>query len=143
MVEILKTCIPIVVGALIAIIPTMVDKAFERKNDKTERQQQMKQELYVELISLFNKVLKRQCEGDDLDLLRNHINLISIIGSVEVVKNLNEYIDTWGESTAEVQSEKYCNLIKAMRVDVGIDKTINDEFPLIGLRDINVKNSKV
>lgn len=33
MVEILKTCIPIIIGALIAIIPTMVEKIFERKNE--------------------------------------------------------------------------------------------------------------
>lgn len=138
MVEILKTCIPIIIGALIAIIPTMVEKIFERKNDKLEKQQQEKLELYVEIITLFNKVLKDPREGETLDLLRNRINLVSIIGSVEVVKCLNEYIDTWGIVEKNVQNKKYCELLKAMRVDVGIDKTINKEFPTIGLRDINV-----
>ena len=41
--------------------------------------------MYVELISLFSKVLKNQCDSDDLDTLRNRINLISITGSLDVV----------------------------------------------------------
>lgn len=56
--EVLKTCIPIIVGALIAIIPTMIEKFSERKYDQYEKQRQDKQKMYVELISLFSKVLK-------------------------------------------------------------------------------------
>lgn len=140
MVDVLKTCIPIIVGALIAIVPTMVEKCFERKNNKTEKQHQEKQQMYVELISLFSKVLKNQCIGTELDLLRDRINLISITGSVEVVDALNKYIDTWGTATGEEQNKKYCDLLKVIRKDLGIDKRINENFPQIGLRDINVRS---
>ena len=83
--EIVKTCIPIIVGALIAIVLTMIEKISERKHEQVEKQCQQKQEIYVELISLFSKVLKNQCDSDDLDTLRNRINLISITGSSDVV----------------------------------------------------------
>ena len=35
--DILRTCIPIIVGALIAIIPTAVQKRSEHKYDKEEK----------------------------------------------------------------------------------------------------------
>lgn len=140
MLDILKTCIPIIIGALIAIIPTMVEKYMEQKNVKDEQRYTYKQNMYVELISLFAKVLKAPKDSREMDKLRNCINLISITGSTEVVKALDEYIDTWGkEEKAEQQNSKYCNLIKAIRTDLGIDKTINESFPNIGLRDINIK----
>lgn len=139
MFEILKTCVPIIVGALIAIVPNLVEKSIERKNDKTEKRHQEKQQMYVELISLFSKVLKSRCI-DDLNLLRDRINLISITGSVEVVKALNEYIDSWGVESEEGEKKKYCDLLKAIRKDLGIDKRLNENFPQIGLRDINVKS---
>lgn len=138
--EILKMCIPIIVGALIAIVPTMIEKATEYNHEKDEKQYQKKQEMYVELIALFSKVLKDEFNKENLYLLRNYINLISITGSVEVVKALNEYLDTWGKGSGEEQNRKYCELIKVIRVDLGIDKKINDEFPEIGLRDIRVKS---
>lgn len=97
--------------------------------------------MYIELISLFSKVLKNQYNGSELDLLRNRINLISITGSVEVVKALNDYIDTWGKVDEEEQNNRYCDLLKVIRVDLDIDKTKNNKFPQIGLRDINVKNA--
>ncbi len=139
--EIIKTCIPIVVGALIAIVPTMIEKHSDRKNIKEENQYKRKQEMYVELILLFSKVLKNQCYNVDLDLLRNHINLISITGNIEVVKALNNYIDTWGIKDETEQNSKYCELLKVIRVDLEIDKKINDNFPSIGLRDINIKSN--
>lgn len=140
--EVLKTCIPIIVGALIAIIPTLVEKIIDRKNDQVEQQHQKKQEMYVELISLFSKVLKEQ-KGADLNMLRDRINLISITGSVDVVKALNDYIDTWGKKSGEVQTQKYSDLLKVIRVDLKIDKSLNNKFPVIGLRDINIKYAKV
>ena len=109
--EIVKTCIPIIVGALIAIIPTMIEKSSERKHELVEKRCQQKQEIYVELISLFSKVLKNQCDSVDLDTLRDRINLISITGSADVVRALNEYIDTWGKASSEEQNEKYSNLL--------------------------------
>ena len=89
--EIVKTCIPIIVGALIAIIPTMIEKSSERRHEFVEKRCQQKQEMYVELISLFSKVLKNQCDSVDLDTLRDRINLISITGSADVVRAMNPY----------------------------------------------------
>ena len=131
---------PIIVGALIAIVPNMIDKHSEQKNAKVEKRLKEKQEMYVELISLFGKVLKNQCDSDDLDLLRNRINLISITGSTAAVKALNDYINTWGKDPKEEQNDKYCELLKVIRVDLNIDKKINDECPQVGLRDIDVKS---
>lgn len=56
--EILKTYVLIVVGALIAIIPIMIEKSSDRKHELVEKLGQQKQDMYVELISLFSKVLK-------------------------------------------------------------------------------------
>lgn len=139
MLELLKICMPIIVGALIAIIPTAVEKYLDRKNMKEEKRDKDKEEIYIELISLFSKVLKNQCNCDELDFLMNRINLISITGSIDVVKALNDYIDTWGKKDAEEQNNKYCYLLKVIRVDLGVDKIINNKFPRIGLRDINIK----
>lgn len=139
MIEVLQSCIPIIVGALIAIVPTMIEKRSEQKNDRAENLRAKKQELYVELITLFGKVLKEQHNSDELDMLKNRINLISITGSAMVVKALNEYIDTWGNADGEEQNKKYSDLLKVMRVDLGIDKKLNEDFPEIGLRDISVK----
>lgn len=54
---------------------------------------------YVELISLFSKVLKNQCDSDDLDTLRNRINLISITGLIKytnrVLGTLQGYISVF------------------------------------------------
>lgn len=140
--EIVKTCIPIIVGALIAIIPTMIEKSSERKHELVEKRCQQNQEMYVELISLFSKVLKNQCDSVDLDTLRDRINLISITGSADVVRALNEYIDTWGKASSEEQNEKYSNMLQVIRVDLKVDKKRNEDFPKIGLRDINIKDRK-
>ena len=138
--EVVKTCVPIVVGALIAIIPTMIEKSSDRKHELVEKLGQQKQDMYVELISLFSKVLKNQCDSEELNILRDRINLISITGSTDVVKALNEYIDTWGKASSEEQNEKYSNLLKVIRVDLKVDKKLNKDFPKIGLRDISIKN---
>lgn len=137
--EVVKTCVPIVVGALIAIIPTMIEKSSDRKHELVEKLGQQKQDMYVELISLFSKVLKNQCDSEELNILRDRINLISITGSTDVVKALNEYIDTWGKASSEEQNEKYSNLLKVIRVDLKVDKKLNKDFPKIGLRDISYK----
>ena len=84
--------------------------------------------------------MKNQCDSDDLDTLRNRINLISITGSSDVVRALNEYIDTWGKASSTEQNEKYSNLLKAIRVDLKVDKKLNEDFPQIGLRDIKKQN---
>ncbi len=99
----------------------------------------MKQEIYVELVSLLGKVLKGHGNAEDVERLQNRINLISITGSIEVVKALNDYIDTWGQHNCELQNIKYCELIKVMRVDLKIDNSVNHNFPQIGLKDISIK----
>lgn len=137
-IDILKTCIPIIVGALIAVIPTMIEKSCEIKYELKEKRCQQKQDMYVELISLFSKVLKNECDSEERDDLRDKINLISITGNVDVVKALNEYIDTWGKASAEEQNRKYRDLIKAIRLDLKVDQKQNKKFPDIGLRDINI-----
>ena len=139
LIDVLKTCIPIIVGALIAIVPSITEKLISNKYEHKEKQQQEKQELYIELISLFSRVLKENRTERDLLLLRNKINLISITGSVEVVKALNEYINTWGRASGEVQNEKYRTLLQVMRKDLNVDKKNGEDFPSIGLCDINVK----
>lgn len=85
------------------------------------------------------KALKGKSTAENLDLLRNRINLISITGSIEVVKALNDYIDTWGYRYGEELNRKYCELLKAMQVDLHVDNDINIDFPQTGLRDISFK----
>lgn len=85
-------------------------------------------------------MLKKNNENNELATLQNRINLISITGSEEVVQALNEYLDSWGSASGEEQNQRYCNLLKVMRVDLGIDKKRNEDFPEIGLRDISIKN---
>ncbi|EGT3606650.1 hypothetical protein FKF97_09615 [Clostridium perfringens] len=139
----IKQVIPIIVGALIAIVPNIVEKYYERKKQKEQSEYQRKQETYIELISLFDKILSNQRNGFDMesevDKLRNIINMISITGSKEVVKALNDYIKTWGYSNVDIQTKYYTDLLKTIRVDLSIDKKIDVDFPEIGLIDINFK----
>lgn len=58
--DLLKTCIPIIMGALIAIIPTIINKKIEIKQKRDEQKFQDKQQRYIQLISLFTKVLRGQ-----------------------------------------------------------------------------------
>ncbi|HAT4313743.1 TPA: hypothetical protein I9097_000996 [Clostridium perfringens] len=139
----IKQVIPIIVGALIAIVPNIVEKYYERKKQKEQSEYQRKQETYIELISLFDKILSNQRNGFDMesevDKLRNIINMISITGSKEVIKALNDYIKTWGYSNVDIQTKYYTDLLKTIRVDLSIDKKIDVDFPEIGLIDINFK----
>lgn len=138
MMDVLKSCIPVVVGALVAIIPTLITKYLENKNQKEELIQKEKQELYLELISLFSKVLKYN-SPDEINTLIDRINHISITVSIDVVKALNDYIDSWSIEGKEGQNKKYSELLKVIRVDLQVDKHINKKFPMIGLRDITIK----
>ena len=53
-------CIPIIVGALIAIVPSTIEKAYsnytKRKNDLHEK----KEKLYIELISILSKYVSTE-----------------------------------------------------------------------------------
>lgn len=148
-ISIIKDIIPIIVGALIVIIPNMIEKHYDRKIKKEQKQLEEKQKMYTELISLFGKVLSGERNGyteninKDLDILINMINMISITGSTNVVKVLNDYIDTWGKEEKDVQNKVYTELLKTIRVDLNIDKKLNEDFPKIGLRDINIVNKQV
>lgn len=137
--EVIKTCIPIIVGALIAIVPSIVEKQYNLKKEQSAKLQKEKQEMYLELISLISKVIKEQNNNSELEDLRNRINLVSITGSTAVVKTLNEYINTWGNSSGEIQNQKYTELLKAIRLDLQVDKKLNEEFPQIGVIDITIK----
>lgn len=140
-ISIIREVLPIIVGALIAIVPTMSEKHYEKKSQKEQKE---KQKMYTELISLFSKILSGEKNGytedskKEVDKLRNMINMISITGSINVVKSLNNYIDTWGKSSKEVQNKAYTELLKTIRVDLNIDRDKNEKFPEIGLRDINI-----
>ena len=139
LIEILKTCIPIIIGALIAVVPTITEKVITNKYAHQEKQHQEKQDLYVELISLLGCALKEDRTKEDLHLLSAKINLISITGSIEVVKALDDYLDTWKTGSSDLQNQKYRALLQVIRKDLNVDKKIIEKFPNIGLRDIHVK----
>ena len=141
--KLLETCAPIIIGALIVLIPNTIDKLTDRKISKEEKELQYKREVYVELISLFAKIIPHDRKKEDVDLLRDQINLVFIIGNNDVIRILNEYIGTWGKETGKIQNEKYRELIKAIRVDLQVDKKLNNDLPDIGLIDLNVLKNNV
>ena len=59
-----------------------------------------------------------------------------------MVKSLNAYIDTWGKEPEDIQNKQYDILIREIRVDLGVDERLDDEFPSLGLRTVttNKKN---
>lgn len=142
-VDLLKTCIPTIVGALIVIIPTAINKKMELKQNREEQDFKDKQQKYTQLIMLFTKVLRGQKNNEfdetDVDELIDLINTINITGDVTVVKALNEYVQTWGRKESVYQNEAYSSLVKAIRTDLGVDKKENKDFPEIGLVEINIK----
>lgn len=95
-IELLKTCIPTIVGALIVIVPTTINKKIEMKQEIEVQYFREKQQSYTRLIMLFTKVLRGQKEenysDDDLEELINIINAINITGDWHVVKALNVYL---------------------------------------------------
>lgn len=141
-VDLLKTCIPTIVGALIVIVPTAINKKMELKQNREEQDFKDKQQKYMQLITLFTKVLRgeknKQFDNNDIDELIDLINTINITGDVTVVKTLNEYVRTWGRKETIYQNEAYSALVKAIRVDLGVDKKENRDFPEIGLVEINI-----
>ena len=106
LIEVLKTCIPIIVGALIAIVPSTTEKLISNKYEHKEKQQQEKQELYIELISVFSRVLKENRTERDLLLLRNKIRLLYVGNAA----------DAWNMGiTQDIQSASYINNTFAFR----------------------------
>ena len=126
---------PVIVGALISIVPNMINKKIENKNKLKEDNRNIKLQNYVELIDLLTIVLKNQ--GVNFEQIISKINIVNMIGSVEVVYTLNEYIQTWGGCTSqEDQNTIYFQLLIAMRKDIGIDEGDLSKLSTIGLLDI-------
>lgn len=126
---------PVIVGALISIVPNMINKKIDNKNKLKEDNRNIKLQNYVELIDLLTIVLKNP--GVNFEQIISKINIVNMIGSVEVVYTLNEYIQTWGGcASQEDQNTKYFQLLIAMRKDIGIDEGDLSKLSTIGLLDI-------
>lgn len=126
---------PVIVGALISIVPNMINKKIDNKNKLKEDNRNIKLQNYVELIDLLTIVLKNP--GVNFEQIISKINIVNMIGSVEVVYALNEYIQTWGGcASQEDQNTKYFQLLIAMRKDIGIDEGDLSRLSTIGLLDI-------
>lgn len=126
---------PVIVGALISIVPNMINKKIDNKNKLKEDNRNIKLQNYVELIDLLTIVLKNP--GVNFEQIISKINIVNMIGSVEVVYTLNEYIQTWwGFASQEDQNTKYFQLLIAMRKDIGIDEGDLSKLSTIGLLDI-------
>ncbi len=142
-IDLLKTCIPTIVGALIVIIPTAINKKMEIKQKREEQDFQDKQQRYTRLIMLMTKVLRAQKNDnyaeDDIDELINLINTINITGDLKVVKALNRYVQTWGNQGEDIQNKMYSKLVQAIRLDLDVDNKSDTDFPEIGLVEIKVK----
>ena len=65
-------------------------------------------------------------------------NTINITENLEVVKALNDYVNTWGRKDDHAQNNAYRLLVKSIRKDLSIDDE-KDKFPDIGLIETNVK----
>ena len=61
----LYSCIPIIIGAFIAIFPTWIEKRNEQKYSIISKLNEDKQKLYIQLIYLFGKVLR---DKEDYDI---------------------------------------------------------------------------
>ena len=121
---------PVIVGALISIVPNMINKKIDNKNKLKEDNRNIKLQNYVELIDLLTIVLKNP--GVNFEQIISKINIVNMIGSVEVV-----YIQTWGGcASQEDQNTKYFQLLIAMRKDIGIDEGDLSKLSTIGLLDI-------
>ena len=142
-IELLKTCIPTIVGALIVIVPTAINKKMELKQNREEQDFKDKQQRYTQLITLLTRVLRGQNNEEydkkDFDELINLINTINITGDLNVVKSLNEYVQTWGKKEEADQNAAYSSLVKAIRADLSVDEKQIKNFPEIGLVEINIK----
>ena len=113
----------------------MINKKIDNKNKLKEDNRNIKLQNYVELIDLLTIVLKNP--GVNFEQIISKINIVNMIGSVEVVYTLNEYIQTWGGcASQEDQNTKYFQLLIAMRKDIGIDEGDLSKLSTIGLLDI-------
>lgn len=142
-IDLLNTCVPTIVGALIVIIPTAINKKMELKQNREEQDFKDKQQRYTKLITLFIKVLRWEKSGKydnaDIDELIGLINTISITGNIEVVEALDKYVKTWGKEGKDDQNKAYSELVKAIRKDLCVDEKDIKNFPEIGLVEVNLQ----
>lgn len=142
-IDLLNTCVPTIVGALIVIIPTAINKKMELKQNREEQDFKDKQQRYTKLITLFIKVLRWEKSGRydnaDIDELIGLINTISITGNIEVVEALEKYVKTWGKEGKDDQNKAYSELVKAIRKDLCVDEKDIKNFPEIGLVEVNLQ----
>ena len=136
MIDIIKTCVPIIVGALIAIIPNAIERHSARVLETKKANLARKQELYTKLIFQLESVLNKPESAYNRNELRNCINNISIVGSIGVVNALKEYLNSWG-TTGDNQNKKYNTLLREIRTDISVDRKKERRYPEIGIININ------
>ncbi|MBQ8138280.1 MAG: hypothetical protein IJ195_02355 [Lachnospiraceae bacterium] len=142
MIDIIKTCVPIIVGALIAIIPNAIERYSTRVIETKKANLARKQELYTKLIFQLETVLNKPDSEYNRNELRNCINNISIIGSIGVVNALKKYLDSWGNA-GEDQNKKYNALLREIRRDICIDKKKERRYPEIGMINIDLASHEI
>lgn len=92
--ELIIVLLPVIVGALITIIPNLVSKYIEAKSKIDETNRNLKINTYTQLITVIAYFLKNQSdEMLNLELV-NIINTVNLIGSSEVVIALQKYMKT-------------------------------------------------
>lgn len=135
--ELIIVLLPVIVGALITIIPNLVSKYIEAKSKIDETNRNLKINTYTQLITVIAYFLKNQSdEMLNLELV-NIINTVNLIGSSEVVIALQKYMKTWGKENNQFdQNKNYDVLLKALRKDLKIKGwNISSNEP-IGLIDV-------
>lgn len=112
----------------------------ESKTKIKEENRNLKLNNYVSLINLLSFSLKNPDNYEAMQQLMMQINVVNVVGDVEVVRKLDSYIKTWGgKSTQEEQNEKYKELLIELRKDLEIDKGKVINFPEISLIEVNKK----
>ena len=135
--ELMIVLLPVIVGALITIIPNLVSKCIEAKSKIDESNRNLKINTYTQLINMMASFLKNQSDEMLYLQLVNIINTVNLIGSSEVVIALKNYMDTWGKENNQFEQNKnYDVLLKALRKDLKIKGwNISTDEP-IGLIDV-------
>lgn len=133
--------ISVVIGSVITVIPSTINRMIESRTKISEENRNFKLGNYVSLVNLITFTFKNPDNNEAMEQLRSQINIVNMIGSVEVVRKLDEYVKTWGgKTTQDEQSKKYRELLKEMRKDLRIDNGDVANFPEIALVDVMKSN---
>lgn len=141
--ELLKTIIPLIIGSLIVVVPNLIEKYFDMKNKSLSEEKLLKQETYNKLINLLTYTLANKGNDENEEIKKNKdelaciINKIYMTGNELVVENLENYLLSWSKCDEEIQREKFTKLVQAIRLDIGRDKKLNKNFPIIGIKKIS------